>query len=59
MNIRYAAVLGIVGAGGIGTVVLASMKNLDYPTTSASILVLLALLVVVDRTSSFIRRKLK
>ena len=59
MNIRYAAVLGIVGAGGIGTVVLASMKNLDYPTASASILVLLALLIVVDRTSSFIRRKLK
>mgnify|MGYP002654426447 CR=1 FL=1 len=59
MNIRYAAVLGIVGAGGIGTVVLASMKSLDYQTTSASILVLLALLVVVDRTSSFIRRKLK
>lgn len=59
MNIRYAAVLGIVGAGGIGTVVLTSVKNLDYQTTSASILVLFALLVVIDRTSRFIRSKLR
>lgn len=58
MNIRYAAVLGIVGGGGIGVVILTSVRIQDFGTTSAALLLIIAVLVCLEFLSSWLRRKL-
>lgn len=59
MNVRYATVLGIVGGGGIGVVILTSVRVLDFGTTSAALILILGTLLVLERISSLLRRKLR
>jgi len=57
-NIRAAAILGFVGAGGIGFYVQTYLRMLNYPAASAVLLVLVALVMLVDFGSSRLRAKL-
>jgi phosphonate transport system permease protein len=57
-NIRAAAILGFVGAGGIGFYIQTYLRTLNYPAASAVLLVLIALVMLVDFTSSRIRARL-
>ncbi len=59
INIREAAILGIVGAGGIGSTLNTSLRRYDYDTSSAIILVIIALVMVVEVTSGWIRKKVQ
>jgi phosphonate transport system permease protein len=57
-NIRAAAILGFVGAGGIGFYIQTYLRMLNYPAASTVLLVLIALVMAVDFASSRIRQRL-
>jgi phosphonate ABC transporter permease subunit PhnE len=57
-NIRAAAILGFVGAGGIGFYIQTYLRMLNYPAASAVLLVLVALVMLVDWGSSRLRATL-
>lgn len=54
-NLRSATVLGMVGAGGIGFELIASMKLFQYEDTAICVLVILALVMTTDALSSKLR----
>lgn len=57
-NIRAAAVLGFVGAGGIGFYIQTYLRLLNYPAASTVLLVLVVMVMLVDFASSRIRAHL-
>jgi phosphonate transport system permease protein len=56
--LRASAVLGIVGAGGIGLQIELSLKMLAYDEVATLVLALFAMVAAVDALSSAIRRRL-
>jgi phosphonate transport system permease protein len=58
-HFRASAVLGIVGAGGIGFELIAALRIIEYAQVSAILLTILACVVVVDGLGSWLRDKLK
>lgn len=58
-HFRASAVLGIVGAGGIGFELMAALRLLQYDQVSAILLAILACVVVVDGLGATLRRALK
>jgi phosphonate transport system permease protein len=57
-NIRAAAVLGVVGAGGLGAMLSFHMSLFQMAETSSVLLAMLALVVLVDALSYWIRKAL-
>ena len=57
-NIRAAAVLGFVGAGGIGFYIQTYLRLLNYPAAATVLLVLIGLVMIVDFASSRLRARL-
>jgi len=57
MNIRMATVLGFVGAGGLGQMLYYELSLLHEPQACSIILAMLALVVLVDAASAWIRRR--
>lgn len=57
VNIREAAVLGLVGAGGIGAPLIFAMNKYDWPTAGAIALGLILLVWAVDLVSTSLRRR--
>ncbi len=57
-NIRAAAVLGIVGAGGLGQLLSYYLSLFKMPETSSILLVMIGLVLIVDLLSAKIRRML-
>jgi phosphonate transport system permease protein len=57
-NIRAAAILGFVGAGGIGFYVQTYLRLLNYPAAASVLLVQVALVMAVDFASSRLRARL-
>lgn len=57
-NIRASAVLGFVGAGGIGQELAISLKLFRYEQLSTLVLAVLALMLVTDLLSRWWRRRL-
>ncbi|MCK5762136.1 MAG: phosphonate ABC transporter, permease protein PhnE [Candidatus Izimaplasma sp.] len=58
INIRYAAILGYVGAGGIGILLNDRMNWRDYDSVITVLLVLLVTVVAIESLSRYIRRRL-
>lgn len=58
INIRASAVLGLVGAGGIGMALQTAMGSLNYQTATGIILVIIALIVALEALSVSTRRRL-
>lgn len=57
-NLRHAAVLGLVGAGGIGFYLLLYVRAFQYDKIATAFLMLLAVVVAVDWLSGVIRRRI-
>lgn len=58
-NVRAATLLGIVGAGGIGFLLLNSLQGRHFDQVLAYVLVIIAMVIVVETASVLIRRALK
>ncbi|WP_395140381.1 phosphonate ABC transporter, permease protein PhnE [Schlegelella aquatica] len=58
-HFRASAVLGTVGAGGIGFELMAALRLIKYDEVAAILLTILACVVVVDGIGAMLRRKLK
>jgi phosphonate transport system permease protein len=59
INIRASAVLGLVGAGGIGAEIVARLSfRADWPKAGAALLATIAVVLIVDAVSSSIRRRI-
>ena len=58
-HFRASAVLGIVGAGGIGFELMAALRLIRYDQVAAILLTILACVVVVDAIGAALRRSLK
>lgn len=58
-HFRASAVLGIVGAGGIGFELMAALRLIKYDEVSAILLSILACVLVVDSIGSMLRKHLK
>lgn len=57
-NIRQATVLGVVGAGGIGTELLLSIKYFNFDHSMTIVLIMLGMVIISDRLSGMIRKRL-
>lgn len=57
-NVRYAAILGYVGAGGIGLVLNERLGWRDYPSVGMVLLILMIVVFIIERVSEYFRRKL-
>ena len=55
--VRSATVLGLVGAGGIGFQLMTNMRLFKYQDVAMILIVIVALVIVADVTSSRIRRR--
>ena len=58
INLRASAVLGVVGAGGIGALMSDTLKYRQYEKTGAVILATVILVLIVDALSGAIRQRL-
>ncbi len=58
INIRMAAVLGVVGAGGLGQMLYMSLSLFQQPQAMTVILAMLVLVVLVDAASAWLRERL-
>jgi phosphonate transport system permease protein len=58
-HFRASAVLGIVGAGGIGFELMAALRLIHYDQVSAILLTILACVIVVDGLGGALRKALK
>lgn len=55
-NIRVAAVLGLIGAGGIGFLMNTDFRMFQYPQAAMTVAVLIVLVMIVDYASAQLRR---
>jgi phosphonate transport system permease protein len=58
-NIRISAVLGMIGAGGIGFELMTSMKMFEYGDTAACVMVILGLVFSTDFLSAKLRQMIR
>lgn len=58
-NFRASTVMGMVGAGGIGFELMASLRLMQYREVSAILIVILLMVTIVDSFSSFLRSRFK
>jgi phosphonate transport system permease protein len=59
MNLRESLVLGLVGAGGIGFYIQLYTRAFHYEKVATLTLVVLAMVVVVEQASVFVRERLR
>jgi phosphonate transport system permease protein len=58
INIRMAAILGVVGAGGLGQMLYFSLSLFQQPQAMTVIIAMLVLVVIVDGASAWLRKRL-
>lgn len=58
-NIRTGAVLGLVGAGGIGIALYDTLRMFDYSQSAALLIILIVTIMLLDRISNFVRSRLQ
>ncbi|MDM7456809.1 MAG: phosphonate ABC transporter, permease protein PhnE [Tepidimonas sp.] len=59
INFRESAVIGIVGAGGVGDTLNTAMDRYEYSSAAAIILVIIAIVMVAEYTSSYLRKHIQ
>lgn len=59
INFRESAVLGIVGAGGIGATLNTAFDRYEFDTAAAVLLVIIAIVMVLEYLSGIIRAKVQ
>jgi phosphonate transport system permease protein len=58
LNLRASAVIGLVGAGGIGQRLNSFRANYDWESVSAIVVLFILVVFIVDRLSTLLRRRL-
>lgn len=58
IDVRASSVLGLVGAGGIGTLISFAYMNRNWEEVGMILLVIIIVVTIIDQLSSYIRRKL-
>ena len=58
INLRESAVIGVVGAGGIGNTLNTALDRYEFSSAAAIVLAIIALVMVAELTSSWIRRRM-
>lgn len=58
-NVRYAAILGYVGAGGIGLILNEKIGWREYDKVGMILLLLFVTVIIIEYTSKYIRGKLR
>jgi phosphonate transport system permease protein len=59
INFRASAVIGVVGAGGIGTTLNAAFDRYEFDSASAILIVMIGIVLVGELFSSFVRKKIE
>lgn len=59
INFRESAVVGIVGAGGIGATLLTSFDRYEYDTSAAILLIIIGIVMAVEYSSGYLRKWLQ
>ena len=59
INIRMAAILGVVGAGGLGQMLYVSLSLFQQPQAMTIIIAMLILVAIVDAASAWLRRRME
>jgi phosphonate transport system permease protein len=59
INFRESAVIGIVGAGGIGATLNTAIDRYEYDSAGAILLIIIALVMVSEYGSSYLRKFLQ
>lgn len=57
-NTRSSTVLGIIGAGGIGQLLLQNIRGFNYERTAAIVILMVIAVVIIDNLSQAIRKRL-
>jgi phosphonate transport system permease protein len=58
INVREAAVMGFVGAGGIGQELLVAIRQFYYSDVSAILLLIILTVMAIDLTTDRLRQRL-
>jgi phosphonate transport system permease protein len=58
INIRASAVLGVVGAGGIGTMLQQSIQYRDWGAAGMALIVVVVATILIDALSGYVRRRI-
>ena len=58
INLRASAVLGIVGAGGVGAELINQLRFRDFPRAGTVLVVTILMVLIVDTISAAIRRRI-
>lgn len=56
INFRESAVIGIVGAGGIGATLNTSLSRYEYDTSAAVLLIIIGIVLLAEYASSHVRK---
>ena len=56
INFRESAVVGIVGAGGIGATLNTALDRYEYDTAAAILIIIIAIVMVCEYSSGLMRR---
>jgi phosphonate transport system permease protein len=59
INFRESAVVGIIGAGGIGATLNTAFDRYEYDTAAAVLLIIIGIVMAVEYTSSYVRGKVQ
>jgi len=58
INVRASAVLGMIGAGGVGSELIAQLNFRNFPEVGAVLIITIAVVVFIDTVSSAIRKRI-
>jgi phosphonate transport system permease protein len=59
INFRESAVIGIVGAGGVGDTLNTAMDRYEYDSAAAVILIIIAIVLATEYASGWLRRRIQ
>jgi phosphonate transport system permease protein len=59
INFRESAVIGIVGAGGVGATLNTALDRYEYAAAAAVLLLIIAIVMVTEYSSSWVRRQVQ
>ena len=59
INFRESAVVGIVGAGGIGGTLNTAMDRYEYDSAAAILIIIIVIVLATEYSSGFIRRRMQ
>lgn len=59
INFRESTILGIVGAGGIGSTLQTSIQRYDFDTSAAVLILVIAIVLALEYLSAFVRGRIQ